>query len=310
MEIDLMHGDCLEKMKLIRNSSVDLILCDPPYGTIKGMNLGLNDLYKNKTIWDNVINLDEMWKHINRILRVSGICILFGQEPFSNSLINSNPSNLKFCYRAIWEKNKFGNGLNRYKALLNFYEDILIFTKIDDYEKIHPLRSYSEEIFNYINKSKKEINKDLGNRKAEHFFYFNSSQFELCTIETYKKLIELYDLNKLKGFIEYKELKNIDNDYKKKYGKTFNLWECKSFKSNIFKYSKESKSLHPTQKPVALLEDLIKTYSNENDTVLDFTMGSGSTGVACKNTNRNFIGIELSEEYFNIAKERIHSLKY
>ena len=202
-------------------------------------------------------------------------------------------------------KNKFGNGLTRYKAPLNFYEDILVFYKVDDYEKIHPLRNYSEKIFNFIGIKKGEINKKMGDRSSEHFFYFDSTQFELCKIETYNKLTNIFNLKDCNDFLEYNELKKVDDEYKKNYKKTFNLWDGNNFKSNIFKYSKDKKVYHPTQKPVLLLEDLIKTYSDENDLVLDFTMGSGSTGVACKNTNRNFIGIELDENYFKIAKQRI-----
>ena len=116
--------------------------------------------------------------------------------------------------------------------------------------------------------------------------------------------------NYLCDFIEFEEtfeeLKQIDSEYKIKYGSTFNLWEGKKYKSNILKYKKDYDGHHPTQKPVLLLEDLIKTFSNEGNTVIDLTMGSGSTGVACKNTNRNFIGIEMDDKYFEIAKERIN----
>jgi len=117
----------------------------------------------------------------------------------------------------------------------------------------------------------------------------------------------------MQGFKSFDEIKQINTTYRKtllremneQYPSIFNLWQGNKYKSNILKYKKDYSGLHPTQKPVLLLEDLIKTYSNEGDTVLDFTMGSGSTGVACKNTNRNFIGIELDETYFNIAKKRI-----
>ena len=107
----------------------------------------------------------------------------------------------------------------------------------------------------------------------------------------------------MQGFKTYAELKPIDDQFKKDLPSTFNLWEGNKYKSNILKYKKDYQGLHPTQKPVALLEDLIKTFSNEGDTVVDLTMGSGSTGVACKNTGRNFI-IEKDDEYFGIAKER------
>tara|TARA_R110002167_G_scaffold27984_1_gene94780 strand:- start:243 stop:653 length:411 start_codon:yes stop_codon:yes gene_type:complete len=116
--------------------------------------------------------------------------------------------------------------------------------------------------------------------------------------------------NYLSDFIQFeesfKELKQIDNEYKIKYGSTFNLWEGNKYKSNILKYKKDYTGHHPTQKPVLLLEDLIKTFSNEGDLVVDLTMGSGSTGVACKSTARDFIGIEMNDEYFKIATDRIN----
>jgi len=107
--------------------------------------------------------------------------------------------------------------------------------------------------------------------------------------------------------ISLKDYRKIDNEFKNKFASTFNLWEGKKYKSNILKYKKDYDGHHPTQKPVLLLEDLIKTFSNKNDLVVDLTMGSGSTGVACVNTDRKFIGIESNKEYFNIAKERINN---
>jgi len=114
----------------------------------------------------------------------------------------------------------------------------------------------------------------------------------------------------MQGFKEFAEIKEIDNKFKNKFASTFNLWEGNKYKSNILKYKKDYDGHHPTQKPILLLEDLIKTFSNENDLVVDLTMGSGSTGVACKNTNRNFVGIEMNEEYFKIAEQRINDTKY
>lgn len=108
----------------------------------------------------------------------------------------------------------------------------------------------------------------------------------------------------------YNEIKEIDNQFKNKFASTFNLWEGNKYKSNILKYKKDYNGYHPTQKPILLLEDLIKTFSNENDLVVDLTMGSGSTGVACNNTNRDFIGIEMSEQYFNIAQKRINGTEF
>jgi site-specific DNA-methyltransferase (adenine-specific) len=182
-----------------------------------------------------------------------------------------------------------------------------------DFDGTHTLRLYFESVKNYIGLNLKQINQTLGHRRAEHTFYINSSQYGLCTEQTYNELINVFKIDKMQGFKSFDEIKQINTTYRKtllremneQYPSIFNLWQGNKYKSNILKYKKDYSGLHPTQKPVLLLEDLIKTYSNEGDTVLDFTMGSGSTGVACKNTNRNFIGIELDETYFNIAKKRI-----
>ena len=135
--------------------------------------------------------------------------------------------------------------------------------------------------------------------------YFTSGvQFCIPTEINYFKL-------QTTGFFseEYKKIKAIDDEVKKKFLSTFNLWQGNKYKSNILEYKKDYDGFHPTQKPVLLLEDLIKTFSNKNDLVVDLTMGSGSTGVSCVNTNRNFIGIELDENYFNIAEKRIKEAK-
>jgi site-specific DNA-methyltransferase (adenine-specific) len=155
-------------------------------------------------------------------------------------------------------------------------------------------------MFDYIGLPLCEINKQLNHRKAEHTFYITSTQFKLCTEKIYQELICVFNIDKMKNFKLYPELKNINS----KFEPTFNL-EGLNKKSNVLSFKKEYKTLHPTQKPVSLMEYLIKTYTNENDIVLDFAMGSGTTGVACKNTNRNFLGIELDENYFKIAHKRI-----
>ena len=132
------------------------------------------------------------------------------------------------------------------------------------------------------------------------FGFNNGMRFDLMNKKMYDYLSNYIDFEET-----FEELKQIDNEYKLKYGSTFNLWQSNKYKSNILKYKKDYTGHHPTQKPVLLLEDLIKTFSNENDLVVDLTMGSGSTGVACKNTKRYFIGIEMNDDYFKIAEQRI-----
>ena len=321
-KIQLMQGDCLELMKDIPDGSVDLVLTDPPYGTMKGAQL---DGWKNQTTeWDNAISPVDIFDKASRILRPNGKCVLFSQEPYTSALITQAMPYLPFSYRAIWYKNVHANPLCAKSAMVSKYEDILIFQKMHDAENVNPLRSYFAEALRYIGfNSCKQINNALGHRRAEHCFYVTgkkkvrqeiggkcdhatrtgSTQFALCTEETYQELIDKFGIDKMDGFKSYHELSAINE----KYTSTFNLWQGNKSKSNVLEYAKDNDGYHPTQKPVALLEDLIQTFSNPNDTVLDFTMGSGSTGVACLNTNRRFIGIELNETYFNIAKERIYA---
>ena len=320
-KFELWHGDCLELMKNIPDGSVDLVLTGPPYGTMKGAAL---DGWKNQTTeWDTAIEPVKIFEQISRVLRQNGKAILFSQEPYTSRLITSAIPSLPFAYRAMWYKNVHANALLAKSAMVSRYEDICIFAKPHDAECTNELRDYFKKVLDFIGaKSCKEINARLGHRKAEHCFYvtegkravkdaiggkadhttrIGSSQFALCTEQTYKEIVSVFGIDKMGGFLPYSELARLNE----KYTATFNLWQGGKSKPNVLEYKKDNDGYHPTQKPVALLEDLIQTYSNEGNTVLDFTMGSGSTGVACVNTNRRFIGIELDEGYFNIAKKRI-----
>lgn len=299
--IDLRQGDCLELMKNIPDGSIDLILCDLPYGTMKGASL---DGWKNQTTyWDTQLDIDKMFIEYERILRENGNIILFSQEPYTSKLRTYKATNIEFAYPLIWEKDHFANYLIANKAPVSYFEDLSVFYKKYDSQCLNPLREYAKKIFGYIGKTKKQIIEEIG-QSADHFFRLNSMQFSICTEETYNKLIEKYRIDKMEGFLTYEEMKPLNQKLKR----VFNLPENSKIKSNIFEYKKDYQGLHPTQKPVALLEDLIKTYTNENETILDNCMGSGSTGVACINTNRNFIGIELDDKYFNVAKNRIESI--
>ena len=175
----------------------------------------------------------------------------------------------------------------------------MCFFKKHDTLAQHPLRDYAKRIMEHAGRNLKQINADLGHRRAEHFFYVDSTQFGLCTESTYEDIINTFDMQCLDWLKPYKDLEQIN--------RRFNLPAGKRYKSNVLEYKKDYRGEHPTQKPVALMEDLVKTYTNEGETVLDFTMGSGTTGVACKNLNRNFIGIELDENYFKIAEKRIYA---
>ena len=306
--IKLYRGDCLIESDNIENGSVDLILTDLPYGNMNGA--ALDGWKHNKTSWDIAIKPKKVFEIANRILRKNGKMILFSQEPYTSRMTTEAIANVPFNFRMVWEKDHFANALIAKKAPVSYFEDVLVFSKTHDTEAIHELRPYFKIVMDYIELNLKQINTKLGHRRAEHTFYIDSTQYGLCTEKTYLELIDVFGIDKMQGFKEFAELKKIDNQFKKKFASTFNLWEGKKHKSNILKYKKDYTGHHPTQKPVLLLEDLIKTFSNEGDLVVDLTMGSGSTGVACKNTNRNFIGIEMNEGYFEIATNRISQAKY
>jgi site-specific DNA-methyltransferase (adenine-specific) len=325
-KIELHKGDCLIESDKIESGSVDLILTDLPYGTMNGSGKTFKKVFGNNYIWDLAIEPKKVYEIANRILRKNGKMILFSQEPYTTKLITEAIPNIPFGYRATWEKDNFANALGVNKSMVSFTEDVLVFSKSSeaipphDFKGEHSLRDYFKIIMDYIGLNIKQINTKLGHRRAEHTFYINSTQYGLCTEKTYLELVEVFRIDKVNGFKEFSELKEIDNQFKiskeserldylekhnQKYPSTFNLWEGKKYKSNILKYKKDYTGHHPTQKPILLLEDLIKTFSNENDLVVDLTMGSGSTLVACVNTNRNGVGIEMNENYFKISEERI-----
>jgi hypothetical protein len=293
-----MQGDCLERMKEIPDGSVDMILTDPPYGTVKGMIL--KGQTKDTTKWDTTISHEKMLKECNRVLRVNGSLLLFAQDPYTGELMTKQHGNLPFSYRMTWLKDHFASPLSANKAPVNYTEDICVFFKKYDQLNQHPLRDYVFTLFKFIGKNKKQLFAEMGHQGVCHFMRYETMQFGLCTEKTYNELISMYGIGGQVWFKPYSYLTEVN----RKFSRKFNL-QGKKFKSNVLSYKKDYQGLHPTQKPVLLLEDLIKTYTNEGETVLDFTMGSGSTGVACKNLNRNFIGIELDEEYFKIAQERI-----
>lgn len=300
------QGDCLIESKKINNGSVDLILTDLPYGNMNtdgGRKLGING-------WDLSIKPKKIYEIANRILRKNGKMILFSQEPYTFQLMSEVIPNIPFLYRAIWEKDNFANALGVNKAMVGFYEDILIFSKNECYEAKHPLRNvmlkyvikYGKEyIINLFLKEGRYTSELSAKVHASYKFGFNNGmRFDFMDRKLYTFLCDYIKFEET-----YEELKFIDNEYKQKYKSTFNLWEGNKYKSNILKYKKDYEGLHPTQKPILLLEDLIKTFSNERDLVVDLTIGSGSTAIACINTNRNYIGFELDNTYYKISLERV-----
>ena len=243
-KIELMKGDCLERMKEIPDGSVDLILTDPPYATTK-----------NK--WDSVIPFEPMWDHLKRIIKPNGVIVLFAQTPFDKILGASNIDMLK--YEWVWFKNRPTGHLNSKFAPLKSHENILVFT---------------EGSTSFVKNTK------------------NSSTYNP------QGLVACLKVNKrTRGNGNYDEVNN----------KLENVALFENYPKSVLNFKVEV-GLHPTQKPVALLEYLINTYSNEGDTVLDFTFGSCSTGVAALNTNRKFIGVEMEENYFDIGASRMEGV--
>ena len=230
---DIYKGDCLEAMKSIPDKSIDMILCDLPYGTTR-----------NK--WDTVIDLDLLWSQYERIIKDNGAIVLFAQVPFNIVLGYSNLKLLK--YEWIWEKEQGTGHLNAKKMPLKSHENIMVFYK-------KPPTYNPQMVGNEVRTVKRSGNKSKTTNYGD--------------------------------FIEIKESTYIGR-----------------YPKDIIKFNKD-KGYHPTQKPVALLEYLIKTYTNEGEIVLDNCMGSGSTGVACINTGRRFIGIEKDEKYYEIAEKRL-----
>ena len=235
--MELIQGDCLEVMKNIPSASVDMILCDLPYGTTR-----------NK--WDTCLNLDKLWEQYKRIIKDNGAIVLFSQMPFTAALVMSNPK--MFRYEWIAEKSLATGFLNAKRMPMKAHENILVFYK--------KLPTYNAQMTK--GKPYSITRRDIGGQYLHNFESIETkNEGTRCPRDVLRDLWQPY---------------------------------C------------GGKMYHPTQKPVPLLEYLIKTYTNEGDTVLDNCMGSGSTGVACVNTKRDFIGVELDENYFDIARRRIN----
>ena len=220
--------------------------------------------------WDSVIDLDLMWEQLNRIIKPNGAIVLFAQQPFSSVLLVSNVK--KFRHRFLWEKDKCANFMVAKAQPLKYTEDILVFCNVGFLKNQFgkPTGTYNPQM--RIGKgSDRDLEKIVDKSK------------------------NLDDINKRDNPTR---LKLSNNSAKQRFPK------------DVLNITTQHKRIHPTQKPIALMEYLIKTYTQENETVLDFTMGSGSTMVACQNTNRNGIGIEQVENYFNIAEQRIKENEY
>lgn len=229
--VQLWNGDCLIEMKQIKSGSVDMILCDLPYGV-------------TKNAWDIIIPFDKLWEQYDRIIKDNGAIVLFGSQPFTSLMITSNLKQFRYCL--VWEKNKFSDFLNAKRKPMKTNEDIAIFYKKQP--------TYNPQ-------------------------YWYSTPYTRWNTQT--------AVDKQTNYGSHKE-NFVESDGKR-------------LPTTVLKFNRIERPTHPTQKPVDLLEWLIKTYSNEGDMVLDNCMGIGSTGIACKHLKRSFIGIELNKTYFDIA---------
>jgi len=284
--MNLMLGDCLERMKEIPSGSIDLILTDPPY---IGM---VNEKWDRLSDTQAVSFFDECLLQSERVLRHGGRLVSFASNDTLKYLYRTN---LKHRELLIIEKNwkqvAAGRNTKQYKQHINHVEYVFICTKY--------ARAYTRDLLlsanSKLNLSSKEINEKLGNASNGggmwSIYTGNNKCNQVPTESQWNKFKSIFDLPEYESFHEvYNNIStrgNVINDF------NFNIKDRK----------------HPTQKPIDLMEYLIKTYTNESDTVLDFTMGSGTTGVACVNTNRDFIGIEMDEGYFKIAQDRINETK-
>ena len=302
MELDRIYNmDCLEGMKQIPDGTIDAVICDLPYGTMKGISAPTFVNANAQCEWDTILPTDKLFAEYDRVLRQNGMAILFSQEPYTTHL-RSYPkkSNLRFCYPLIWKKESAGNVLMVDKAPVSVFEDINVFVKPYDSNGTNPLREYFAAVLKFIGKPKRDIMQSIGQR-ADHVFRVDSTQFALCTDETYSDIIRQYGIDKMEGFRTYEDLAKSDI----KFNRVFNIPEGKACLQNVLEFAKDTDGFHPTQKPVALIRRLVLTYTNEGDTVLDNCMGSGTTAIACIKERRHFIGFELSKEYFDKAVKRI-----
>jgi len=306
MELDKIYNEeCLAGMRrVISDGSVDAVICDLPYGTMKGID--------EKHDWDDVIPTEKLFAEYERVLRRGGVAVLFSQEPYTSHLLTYVARNMEFCYPLIWKKDSAGNSMMAKKAPISYFEDINVFVKVADSANLYPLREYAKKVMEFTGRNGCKMEKELAAKGVDkpwelhHFIAGDAyTNIRITSEYAYNMLIDHYGIDKMPGFMTYEELKKVDADYKTRFARTFNLPHGKQSMSNILEFRKDSDGFHPTQKPVALMQTLVETYTNPGDVVLDNCMGSGTTAVACHRAGRHFIGFELNKEYFDKACERI-----
>jgi DNA modification methylase len=313
------HGDCLELLPSIPDKSVDMILCDLPYGT-------------TACEWDSIIDMASLWREYERVIKDNGNIVLTSQGMFTAKMMVYKEA--WFNHEYVWVKN-----INSNFALTGFqphriFENVLVFRppRKDDIERSFnlELRAYFTKVNAFIELNRSEISNVLGHTGYHHSYGVKGCQFALCTSETYEELINHFKIDEMEGFLSYDTLVSMNPPYTYNHGATVkkqlisnktNLKyamfggsknqdkehvkrEYENYPKNVLYFDVE-RGQHPTQKPVALFEYLIRTYSNENEVILDNCSGSGTTAIACLNSNRRFICMERDETYYKRSLERI-----
>jgi DNA modification methylase len=237
MESKIINGECIHEMSKIPNGTIDMILCDLPYGT-------------TQCKWDTIIPFNDLWEQYVRIIKPNGAIVLTACQPFTSNLVMSKPN--LFRYSLVWEKSKSTGYLNSKKMPMRSHEDILVFYK--------NLPTYNPQMTEGL-----PYDKGKANRPTDVY-------------------------REQKGEI------HVKNDTGLRYPRSVQYFKTAESEGKVY---------HPTQKPISLMEWLIKTYTNENDIVLDNCIGSGTTAIAAIRTNRRYIGIELDINFYNITNQRI-----
>jgi site-specific DNA-methyltransferase (adenine-specific) len=256
MKNKIYHSNYENIIENIEDKSIDLIITDPPYGI-------------TKCFWDEKIDVINMWKEFNRVIKSHGNIIIFSKQPFTTDLINANRKNFK--YELIWEKTNGTDGVNANRKPINIHEQILVF--YDKKGTYNPLMKIREK---------------------------SKNRYKIGEKDKYLHKIPL-----IEGNCFMSKVKNKQPFFETGYRYPTTIIKYNNICINGFTCSVANSSLHPTQKPTGLFEYLIEMYSNENDTVLDCFGGSGTTAISCLNTNRNYIVIEKEEKYYNIIIKRI-----
>ena len=278
------------------NIKVNHIITDIPYGTIQGLSIEGWKNNNNIPKWDLPLDSLEMLKKCFYISKSNTNLLLFSQEPLTTDLINSSINFQKYSLanKMIWIKNNHANGFGAKTTPLNYYEEILLFRKSLDETNSIELREYFKSVLEYTKETKKEIMNKLG-QGLDHCFRYENRTFYIPIEKNYNALIDTYHIDKMNNFMSYNEVKKKWEEENKI---IFNLPKGQKIFKNVLEFKKDTNNIHPTQKPQALLVKLLEIFTNENDLILDFTCGSASLGIACLETNRKFIGIELDTNYY------------